>query len=38
MGFKHNYHDHMLYIKLKDKIVVEGNTVIKCLNCHIDHM
>ena len=36
--FKHLYEDHMLYIKLKEKIIVEGNTVIRCLSCHIDHM
>lgn len=36
--FKHNYQGHMLYIKLKEKIIVEGTTVIRCLSCHIDHI
>ncbi|PKL00632.1 MAG: hypothetical protein CVV56_04905 [Tenericutes bacterium HGW-Tenericutes-1] len=36
--FKHNYQGHMLYIKLKEKIFVEGTTVIRCLSCHIDYM
>ena len=36
--FKHNYQGHMLYIKLKEKIIVEGTTVIRCLSCHIDQM
>lgn len=36
--FKHQFEEHMLYIKLKEKIIVEGNTVIKCLSCHIDQM
>lgn len=36
--FKHDYKGHVLYIKLKEKIILEGTTVIRCLSCHIDHM
>lgn len=36
--FKHQFEEHKLYVKLKEKIIVEGNTVIKCLSCHIDQM
>ena len=36
--FKHYCKKNLLYIKLKEKIIVEGITVIKCLSCHIDHM
>lgn len=36
--FKHDYKGHMLYIKLKEKIIVEGTTVIGCLSSHIDNM
>lgn len=35
--FKHIYEGHILYIKLKEKIIVEGITIIRCLSCHIDY-
>lgn len=34
--FKANYDGHTLYIKLKDKIEIDGKTIIICLSCHID--
>lgn len=36
--FKHVHEKHLLYIKLKEKLIVEGNSIIRCLSCHIDHM
>lgn len=36
--FKHKYEEHILYIKLKEKIIVEETTRVKCLSCHIDFM
>lgn len=36
--FKHKYKNSMLYIKLKEKIVIEEATIIKCLSIHIDYM
>jgi hypothetical protein len=36
--FKHLFSGHLLYIKLKERIIVEGNSIVKCLSCHIDYM
>ena len=36
--FKHQYWHNVLYIKLKEKCIVDGNSVIKCLSIHIDNL
>ncbi len=36
--FKHTYRGHELYIKLKEVQIVEGNSIVKCLSCHIDYI
>jgi len=34
--FKHNFEGHTLYIKRKEKQIIQNESVIKCLSCHID--
>lgn len=36
--FKHNHEGSVLYIKLKDKIIVNETTSVLCLSCHIDNI
>lgn len=34
--FKHHCFGHLLYIKLKEKIIIDNKIIVKCLSCHID--
>lgn len=36
--FKHSFEGHMLYIKIKEKNIVEGKKIIKCISLHIDEV
>ena len=36
--FKHKHEHHVLYIKIKEVIIVEEKKRVKCLSCHIDFM
>lgn len=36
--FKHNYNEHVLYIKIKIIQCEDGKKVVRCISCHLDYM